>query len=319
MSNQNQMGESAVDKGRSDRDQTRRWRVSLVTMAALLVAGAVLCLINPVSEISLSERRKLAQFPKISWEAIVDGEWMADFEDYTLDQFPFRDAMRSIKAYVSQNIFHQKDNNDVYVVDGNVSKLEYPLNENSVVNAAKKFNTLYEKYMAGSNVNVYVSVVPDKNYFLAEPNGYLSVDYERMMELFTENIADHLNYIDIFPHLEIGDYYRTDSHWSQEKLTDVAMTIAGAMGAADRLSGEYEMKELSPFYGVYYGQSAMALKPDTIKYLTNAVIENCTTYNEETGETTTVYDLDKFSNMDPYDVFLSGATPLITITNPAGE
>lgn len=302
----------------ADRWETRRWKVSLITMAALLFAGFVLCLINPADELSISERRKLAQFPEITWEAIVDGEWMGDFEDYTLDQFPFRDQMRSVKAFVQQNIFHQKDNNGIYVVDGNVSKLEYPLNENSVVNAANKFNTLYEKYMAGTDVNVFVSIVPDKNYFLAEQNGYLSVDYERMIGLFTEHIAN-MEYIDIFPHLEIGDYYRTDSHWSQEKITDVAMVIAEAMGAADRISGDYEMKELSPFYGVYYGQSAMSLEPDTIRYLTNEIIENCTTYNEETGETTKVYDTEKFSNLDPYDVFLSGATPLITITNPAGE
>lgn len=300
------------------RTEKRRFLVSLVTMAVILFGGFLLCLTNPSEEISISERRKMAQFPKLSWEAVVDGEWMEDFEDYTLDQFPFRDAMRSVKAYVQQNVLHQKDNNGVYVVDGNVSKLEYPLKENSVINAAKKFNSLYEKYMAGTDVKVYTSIVPDKNYFLAEENGYLSMDYERMMELFTENI-DHMEYIDIFPYLEIGDYYRTDSHWSQDKLIDVATVIAEAMGAADRITGEYEVKELSPFYGVYYGQSAMALEPDTIKYLTNEIIENCTTYNEETGETTLVYDTEKFSNMDPYDVFLSGATPLITITNPAGE
>ncbi len=295
-----------------------RFVVSLVTVAVILFGGALLCLAKSPDEISVSERRKLAQFPKLEWEAIVDGDWMEDFEKYTLDQFPFRDQMRSIKAYVQQNLFHQKDNNGIYVVDGNVSKLEYPLNENSVINAANKFDALYEKYMAGSDVKVYTSIVPDKNYFLAAANGYLSVDYERMMELFIENI-DHMEYIDIFPYLEIGDYYRTDSHWSQERLTDVAMALAEAMGVADRISGEYEMKELSPFYGVYYGQSAMAMKPDTIRYLTNEIIENCTTYNEETGKTTSVYDLEKFGGMDPYDVFLSGATPLITITNPAGE
>ena len=298
--------------------EKNRFLISLVTIAVILFGGCLLCLTNPTEEISLSERRKLAQFPKFDWETIVDGEWMEDFEKYTLDQFPFRDQMRGVKAYVQQNLFRQKDNNGIYVVDGNVSKLEYPLNENSVISAAKKFNALYEKYMAGTDVKVYTGIVPDKNYFLAKENGYLSVDYERMIELYTKNISN-MEYINLFSYLEIGDYYRTDSHWSQEKLIDVALVIAEAMGAAERLSGQYEMKELAPFYGVYYGQSAMQLKPDTIKYLTNEIIENCTTYNAETGETTFVYDTEKFSNLDPYDVFLSGATPLITITNPAGE
>lgn len=295
-----------------------RFITSLVVMAVILFGGAILCLAKSPDEISLSERRKLEQFPKLSWEAVVDGEWMEDFEKYTLDQFPFRDRMRSVKAYVQQNLFMQKDNNGIYVVDGNVSKLEYPLNENSVINAAKKFNALYDKYMAGTDVKVYTSVIPDKNYFLAAENGYLSVDYEQMMKLYTKNIRN-MSYIDIFGLLEEGDYYRTDSHWSQEKIVDVAMKLAEAMGVADRISGEYEMKELTPFYGVYYGQSAMSLQPDAIRYLTNEIIENCTTYNAENGKTAPVYNLEKFSGMDPYDIFLSGATPLITITNPAGE
>lgn len=305
------------DNQTDGRMEKTRWIVSLVTMAVVVFGGFILCLTHKSEDISLSERRKLAQFPEFSWEELVDGDWITDFEDYTLDQFPFRDAMRSVKAYVQKNLFLQKDNNDVYVVDGNVSKLDYPLNENSVVKAADKFDSLYEKYMADSDVKLYMSVIPDKNYFMAEQNGYLSIDYDRMIRVLQENTD--ITYIDIIPYLELGDYYRTDSHWSQEKLLDVAEVLAEGMGVADRLSGEYETKELSPFYGVYYGQSALSLEPDTIYYLTNEVIENCTTYNAENGETTSVYDEAKFANMDPYDVFLSGATPLLTITNPAGE
>ena len=307
-----------IENQETMRPEKYRFIVSLVTMAVILFGGAIFCLAKTPDEISLSERRKLEQFPKLNWEAVVDGEWMEDFEKYTLDQFPFRDQMRSIKAYVQQKLFRQKDNNGIYVVNGNVSKLEYPLNENSVINAAKKFNTLYDQYMAGTDVKIYTGVIPDKNYFLAAENGYLSVDYEQMIKLYTKSIRN-MSYIDLFGLLEAEDYYRTDSHWSQEKIVDVAMKLAEAMGVADRISGEYEMKELAPFYGVYYGQSAMALQPDTIRYLTNEVIENCTTYNAENGKKAPVYNLEKFSGMDPYDIFLSGATPLITITNPAGE
>ena len=35
------------------------------------------------------------------------------FEDYTLDQFLGRDFFRKIKAYVTYNVFKQKDNNDI--------------------------------------------------------------------------------------------------------------------------------------------------------------------------------------------------------------
>ena len=37
-------------------------------------------------------------------------------------------------------------------------------------------------------MNVYYSVVPDKNYFIAEKNGYPSMDYDKLLSLMKENI-----------------------------------------------------------------------------------------------------------------------------------
>ena len=88
------------------------------------------------------------------------------------------------------------------------------------------------------------------------------------------------------------------------------------MGVRDRLSFSFTQKQLAPFYGVYHGQSALSLKPDTITYLTNDVIDAATVFNFETQKTSAVYDLDKFNGKDPYDVFLSGAQAYLVIENP---
>ena len=53
----------------------------VVALWAILVAAAWL---KPSDEISVSERRKLAQFPTFSSEALLSGDFVADFEDYTL-------------------------------------------------------------------------------------------------------------------------------------------------------------------------------------------------------------------------------------------
>ena len=42
----------------------------------------------------------------------------------------------------------------------------------------------------------------------------------------------------------------------------------------------------------------------------------CTVYNHENGKTTSVYDLEKLTSRDLYDVYLSGAAALLTIENP---
>ena len=75
----------------------------------------------------------------------------------------------------------------------------------------------------------------------------------------------------------------------------------------------------TPFYGVYCGQSALPLAPDTLRYLTSETLLGCTVYDYETDSTGPVYDLPALEGEDPYSVFLSGSQSLLTITNPSAD
>lgn len=290
--------------------------VTVCVMAVFLFGISIYCWAKPADAFSDSERRNLDQFPELKWDSILSGDFMTDFEDYTLDQFPMRDRLRTLKAFTRFYVFWQKDNNDIYIEDGYASKLEYPMSESSMDYAASRFEYLYNKYMADKDMNVYFSIVPDKSYFLAEKNGYLSMDYEAFFALMREK-TDFMEYIDIAGLLDIEDYYKTDTHWRQEKIADVAAKLAAGMGAT--LSGNYtEMTLDNPFYGVYYGQSALPLSPETIRYLTNDVLAGCKVYNYESGrpQLMDMYDMEKAYGKDPYEMFLSGSLSLITIENP---
>ncbi len=286
--------------------------ILVTAVFSLFFVGAFIAvLIKSPDEYSVSERRKLSQFPEISVNAVLDGSFFNDFADYAADQLPLREPLRKIKAFTMYNILLQKDNNDIYVVNGQVAKLEYPLNENSVIEATEKIEYICKEYLADSDI--YCSVIPDKNFFLAEKNGYPSIDYKKMMDIFTENL-DGVTYIDIFDTLKITDYYPTDTHWDQAKILNTAEKIASQMG--NTLTAEYEKNTLAPYYGVYYGQSALSLPSDTITYLTNAFTEASTAKNLETNKEIPIYTVDKFTGTDPYDIFLDGASPLIEISNP---
>lgn len=272
--------------------------------------------INPPQEVSESERRKLAQLPKLDSQNVFSGKYMNDFEEYAKDQFPKRFQLRTLKAYTRFYLFQQKDNNDIYIQDGFSAKLEYPLNENSIETANKKFQHLYDKYMKGTQVKPYISVVPDKSYFIGANKGYPSMNYDKLFSMI-KDCTGYAKYIDITDKLTIDDYYKTDIHWRQENLKGVAKKIGAEMGIADQLSLEFQQVNANiDFYGVYYGQSALPLKPDKITYLTNDTIKQCKVYNAETGKTTAVYDTEKLGGKDPYDVYLSGATPLLVVENP---
>ena len=71
-----------------------------------------------------------------------------------------------------------------------------------------------------------------------------------------------------------------------------------------------------PFYGVYYGQSALPHASEPFRYLDNSVIRSLKVYNAETASEIPVYDLKAAGGRDPYEMFLGGARSIITITNP---
>ena len=285
-------------------------------MAVILFGLSFWTWFRPADDFSTSERRPLDQFPELSWNTIFHDErektFMNTFESYTLDQFPLRDTFRTLKSIASFYVFGNKDNNNIYIEDGYAAQLEYPIKEDSLDNAANKFKDA-KKYF-GANANFYFSIVPDKGYFLAEQNGYLSMDYEQFFSMMADKM-DFAEYIDITGELTLEDYYKTDTHWRQEKILGVAKKIAETMGVT--LAGEYTEKTLDvPFYGVYYGQSALPLPAEDMKYLTNDILEGCTVYSYEDGKNIDVYDMEKANGKDPYEMYLSGNLTAVKITNP---
>ena len=287
---------------------------ALVLLWLALTMGAWF---GPTHDISESERRKLAQMPEITADSILGGKFMTKFEDFTLDQFPLRDSFRTLKALVHYNVLMQGDNNDIYVSDGYAAKLEYPLNESSLSGALGKFEHIYEKYLQGTDCNAFVSVVPDKSLYLAQSDGYLSMDYQKLFDTVKTGM-DWAQFVDISDLLVVGDYYRTDTHWRQERILDVAQRLCAAMGTASFDESELiRTKVERPFYGVYYGQAALPMEPETLYYLTNDLLNNCLVHNFETGKETKIYDMEKLQSRDLYDIYLSGAAALLEIKNPA--
>ena len=287
----------------------------IAALAALWAALTVCAWFGPAEDFSDSERRKLAQFPKLNVNTVLEGKFMTAFEDYTLDQFPLRDSFRPLKALFHYNALGQKDNNDIYIADGYAAKLEYPLNETSVSNAVKKFNHLYDKYLANSE-NIVFAVAPDKGYYLAKPNGYPAMDYEALFETLRQELP-WAEIADLTDTLTVQDYYFTDTHWRQERIGAASEVLCKALGADWFREGELTKVRMErPFYGVYHGQAALPMDAEELYVLSGDVLDGCTVYNHETGRTTGLYDWDKLSGRDLYEIYLSGAAALLTIENP---
>ena len=288
--------------------------ISLILVLALWAGLTAFAWVKPPAASSDSERRPLEQFPALNGESLLSGQFMKDFADYAVDQFPLRDGFRTLNAYLTYYLLGKQDNNGIYLHDGYAAKMEYPLNEMSIGNAVARFTELYEMYL--TDCDVHFALVPDKSYYLAEDAGVLAMDYDALYTQMAESLS-WAEFIDLREYLTIEDYYRTDTHWRQERLVPAAGAIAESLGVT---VPEFRQEQLErPFYGVYYGQAALPMEPDDLCYLTNEVLEGCTVKCHDNGRTAKVLDRTKLGSKDLYDVFLSGGAAVLQITNPAGQ
>ena len=291
----------------------QRYVYQTVLLGIFVLALSLWCWLRPHDAASESERRTLAQFPALTTEALFSGSFMSDFETATLDQFPARDTFRGFKSAVSLYLLGNLDTNGLYTAEGHIAKSDYPLSPAMLDIAAEKFAWLHDTYLQDSNA-VYLSIIPDKHHFLADGTPRLAADFDAAVQAMRDSLPQ-MTYLPIDDLLSAEDYYRTDSHWKQECLQDIADRLAAGMGAS--LDAGYETRVYdAPFYGVYKGQLALPAKPDTIRYLTNDTLEGCTVTSWKSGKAaeSAVYDL--APQRDAYDLFLGGADPLIVIENP---
>ena len=284
----------------------------------LLFSIAILNMLTPPTMVSFAERRNLHQFEDLEIKKLLTGDFLEDFDEAALDQFILRDQFRRLKARVENTILQKNDNNNIVVRGEDAFKLEYPLNEASVGHFSAYINTITEMYL--EECQVYFAMIPDKNYYVESSTDFLSMDYQKLESLLNDSIKGMI-LIDLKDALSLTDYYHTDPHWKQENLDGVLERLREEMALqTDFSSITYTIKKQAPFYGAYYGQSALNLAPDTIEYRVSKATLNAKVNNfEYTGDPEQapgVYDEQKLGSMDSYDVFLSGSTPLLTIKNP---
>lgn len=281
-------------------------KASIATAAvflAVLFGFSLLHLALPDREVSRSERRRLAQLPPLS------SGFSDKLEEYMLDQFPLREQLRTVNSLVRLYGLGQADIHGIYLQGGGAFRMDGPLQEKQVRHAAAVFSAVQETYFP-SLPSHYV-IVPDKNAKAETSRPRL--DTETLRGIVREALPG-MTEIDIWDLLSADDYYKTDPHWRQERLLPVAAAICEALGAD--APGTFTEKALSPFYGAYYGQAALPMAPDTLTYLESADTKAAEVTGPELDGAQPVYRPELLDGTDGYDVFLSGAQAVLTVTSP---
>lgn len=304
-------------------------KIAAVIFLLALVCVPVAAFLLPDQAVSKTERRKLAKKPVFTVAAFWDGTYMEQLETYFSEQFPVRDGLRTVKAETETALLGKADTNGYFKVEDGIYHLEAELNEKNVGRVADSIEKLCTEQF--QNADCYVAVIPDKNYYLAaqcEDAGsenekwkgsilkhYPALDYARLDEMIRAEIPSAQK-INLYDKLHLEDYYRTDLHWKQEKITGAVDTLVQSMGQQTNTISDGWQIATENFIGAYGAASALNTIPDTIFYRTDPSIERMQVYDYERKQNVGVYAPEKIGGMDDYDFYLWGARALLTIQNP---
>jgi hypothetical protein len=259
--------------------------------------------------VSQAERRTLATMPDLSLTSVASGTFMSGFEKFAADSFAGREPLRTLKAWTVLYPLAQLDKSGLYQGDSGVGRFE-PLNVASATKVSAKIATVANDL---DGLNIYYAFVPDKSIYAGR---YLpGFDPQAAKDALGTHLADY-TFIDLTQVLGADSFYRTDLHWDQTTLDPVVRALGDAMDFLVDLSTE--TRTAGEFSGVYAGQLALPVAPDQMTYrplpnLITAEYLDVTTLTTQLGQ---VYDLEAFAGQDPYDLFLSGAQPIVRLTNP---
>lgn len=293
------------------KEKTKNIIISVIFFT-VFIGTFIINLVKKDDTISISERRKLEQFPQISLTNILNGTLFKKFDNYATDQFILREYLRSFKSKLDLEL--KKNYHNIYVKDDHLIEILYPMSENSMLNLTKKITYIKENYLK-QNDNIYFSIIPDKNYFVND-NLIPKIDYYSLKNNMQEQLS-YATYIDIFNELNLNDYYKTDSHWKQESLVNVANKILKSMNAPQTF--DYTKESITDFKGSYAYKLPIQINNERLNILHSNTIDSAKVYNYLDNNYTSIYNLNKINSLDKYDIYLSGSQPLLTLYNNSNK
>ena len=130
-------------------------RIQISVLLIFIFGLASANLLAPDREFSPVENRNLAQRPVFSWEELISGDFMRDFEAYVTDQFAGRDGWTALKAY-AERALGKRENNGVYICgDRLIERFDQP-DDRQLSSNLSSVDRLAEK----AQVPVYLMLVP---------------------------------------------------------------------------------------------------------------------------------------------------------------
>lgn len=206
-------------------------------------------------------------------------------------------------------LLRQPDENGLYCYRGSWVEAPDPQEEATMDWFANKLLSLQEEYLTEEN-RAFWALAPDKSCY-AQGSGWPALDMAAMQQGLRQRLQ-RMEEVDLSPALSLEDYYLTDPHWRQERLEGVVGVLGDHMGFSVDFS-QFTAHSSPGFYGFYSLQSGRSLAEEELVYLTSPFTEAARVESYQVPDEPRVYHLEALSTDHPYNVFLSGASPVVAI------
>ncbi len=296
---------------------SKKFNIFLSALFCTFLGGMlVISTILPDKDFSQLENRNLSKPPKISLQAIQDGDFMADAEKYVSDHLVGRDLWVSIKSWCERLTGKQENNGVYFGSEGTlINRLETP-----DLDKLDKDMAHLDKLVSGVDAPVYFGLIPSAAAIWSDrlPQGAPTADEKAIIDqLYSKTQA---NTIDLYGmlngHKDEDVYYRTDHHWTSLGAYYGYAALMDAMGMeAVSLDSLTPTTVTEDFNGTIFSTSGVRwVAPDTIEtYISDEGLE-VTCYPEGSPVPGRLYVEEKLSVKDKYSFFLGGnLQPLCTI------
>ncbi len=294
-----------------------------ILAAVLLIGGGVLHVVLKDRTYSEVEKRGLTAFSDVKSAPLADGSFMNAAENYASDQFPARELLMKLRMNALYTLGKRSSEGVYYGQDGRMIEAFEPYDEALLKENAAALNAFYQE--AGAE-RFYFMPVPTAVEMYPEllPASAETASESAWIEEFTKELEDGIEVLDVRPLFRVLKnaghelYYYTDHHWTTEAARSAFLYFASDLGWK---AGTYESGVVTDqFFGSLASKSGFTpTRYDSLTVYRNLDPDLVTLVaHPSTGVSGgSFYDLSKLETSNPYEVYLGGNEPIITVTTTA--
>ena len=286
-----------------------------IVISIIVLLFTILFLVIPKESFSELENRALEQTPQITFENIIDGNYMNKSEKYINDHFPLKNIFLYLKTSFFKLMGFQEIN-DVYFGKDNYLIENYPEIDykDDLIKVINNFSTKVK-------ADIKLMIIPTKIMIYQDklPSNINYVNQQKEIDQIYSSV--NVDTIDILDDLNEAKknydlFYKTDHHWTSIGAYFGYKAYRESCNLDFFELNNLKMKEITnSFLGSTYSKvTNYKQEPDKIlifKFINNLSVK----YVDDNKETQSLYNFDYLDKKDKYSLFLDNNHSLINIIN----